>query len=68
MNAADRRKIAVALEACELIVAVKHCMMFEQIHDDFAVKEILDKHGVSSIQLLAKKAEDLATIALEERP
>ena len=52
-------------EACELIIAVKHCMMFEHIHADWIVKEVLDKHGVPSIQLLAKKAQDTAEHAVE---
>lgn len=55
-----------ALKACELIVDVKHCMMFTQVHADWMVKEILDKHGASSIQLLAKKAQDAAERALSE--
>lgn len=55
-----------AVDACTLIVAVKHCMMFDRIHADFLVKEVLDKHRVESIQLLAKKAQDTAEEALEE--
>lgn len=70
----DRTQLEVALRACELIVAVKHCMMFLRIHDDKSVREVLEKHGGDAlntlplperVQLLALKAEDVAGRALE---
>lgn len=51
--------------ACEMIMGVRYCMMFQHIHDDQSVKEILDKYGAPSVQLLAKKAQDTAERALE---
>jgi hypothetical protein len=51
--------------ACELIIAVKHCMMLDHVHADWLVKETLDKYGAASVQLLAKQAQDTAEHAME---
>lgn len=53
-----------AFAACELILDVRACMMFDSIHADWAVKEVLDKHAVSGIGELALKAEQMASKAL----
>jgi hypothetical protein len=58
-------KLDTALRACTLLQAVKHCMMFHYIHDDTMVKEVLEKHGAASVQLLAKMAQDAADEALD---
>lgn len=53
-----------ALEVLRRIEAVRHCMMFEQIHDDVSVREVLTKFKADSIQLLAKDAQDRASAIL----
>ena len=58
-------KLAKALEACELIVAVKHCMMMKHVHADFTVDEILEKYKAPSVQELAHKAQEIAEQALK---
>lgn len=58
-------KVEKYKQACELIVAVKHCMMFDSIHADFSVKEVLDKYGADTVQSLAKRATDAAEAALK---
>ncbi|GEM_PF-5983423 len=57
------------LEVAKLVVAIGDCMMLSHVHDDFAVKEILAKHGYATVELMAKAAEDLArfTIAKVEK-
>ena len=55
-----------ALEVCRMVIAIKHCMIFYGIHDDHSCKEVLEKYGVDSVQLLAKKAQDLAQEVLDE--
>lgn len=54
----------LALEACQAIVDVRDCMMFQDLHATWLIDETLEKHGVASIQLLAKKAQDLAAKAV----
>lgn len=56
-----------ALFACELIRGVRHCMMFLKVHDEVHAKEICDKYGVISVQMLAKLAEEEASAVLEEQ-
>lgn len=51
-------------EACRTIQAVKHCMMFVQAHAPEFAKEVYDEFGVTSVQLLAKLAQDRADAAL----
>lgn len=58
-------QLDIALKACELIVAVKHCMMFNHIHADWAVEEVLAKHGFKTIQDLAHEAEEIAELAIK---
>lgn len=52
------------LAACEMILDVRTCMLLQGVHADFLMHEILDKHDVPSVQLLAKKAQDLARLAV----
>lgn len=58
------------VEACELIVAVKHCMMFHYANSDWLVDEVLDRHNAEGanpmerVQNLAKRAEETANAAL----
>ena len=52
-------------EVCRRVVAIKHCMMFHQIHDDVSVKEILDKCGVPSVQELAHQTQEMADYCLK---
>jgi hypothetical protein len=54
--------------ACEMIVAVRHCMMFDRVHADFSVKEVLIQYDVPNVQQLAKKAQDAAEAALAMVP
>jgi hypothetical protein len=64
-----RARAAVGQEladACKLVVAVKQCMMFDHIHADFMVKEVLAEHQAKSVQMLAKDAEDAAERALKK--
>lgn len=52
------------LAACEMILDVRTCMLLQCVHADFLMHEILERHDVPSVQLLAKKAQDLAKIAV----
>lgn len=49
-----------ALEVCRMVMDIKYCMMFEQIHADFSSKEILARYNVSSVQELALITEEKA--------
>ena len=61
-----RETSTASLEACRLIVAVADCMMLLYgVHDTQGAQEILEKHGVENVQLLAKAAQDKARAALE---
>lgn len=65
---ANARLIAAApdlLAACKAIRDVQVCMMMQGVHADFIMHEILEKHGVPNVQLLAKKAQDLAKAAID---
>lgn len=42
------------------IVGVRHAMMFRRIHDDQSAKEVLVKHGVDDVQVLANMATEEA--------
>lgn len=55
-------------ELLEMVVAIKHCMMFQQIHADWAVQEVLDKYEFSSVQLLAKATQEKAEELLKRFP
>ena len=57
-------QLELALKACKLIVAVKHCMMFYHVHADWAANEVLIEQGFTSVQELAKEAETIAEEAL----
>jgi hypothetical protein len=60
-----REERDAALEACKAIYDVQICMMMRGVHADFIMHEILEKHDVPSVQLLAKKAQDLAKAAID---
>ncbi len=52
-------------KACEMIMGVRYVMMFQHIHDEQSAREVLDKYGAANVQLLARKAQDLAEKALK---
>lgn len=56
--------VAEMYRVCEMVVAIRHCMMFKRIHADWMIKELLDKYGAKSVDDLADKAQQLAEKAL----
>jgi hypothetical protein len=53
-----------AFEVCRMVQAIKHCMMFHQIHADFSVDEVCAKFGVKDVQELAHQTQEKAESVL----
>lgn len=67
-----KAEVERSLKACEMIVAVKHCMMLASIHDVIGIDEILANHGVDlrgpdGVQELAHQAQALAEQTIAAR-
>lgn len=66
-RAHDKLKVAEDLaKVCEMVIDIKHCMMFEHIHADFGTREVLAKYRVQDVQTLAKITQDAAEEALKK--